>query len=94
MRFLPAQIVPGLPSPFRLWGLAALFCLSLFDAERAIRDTLGENPPPGNVVEITLGPNLRALLAGELPPHLDEYPEVPDFPPEEWGEPADDEPPG
>jgi hypothetical protein len=64
----------------------------LFDAERAIRDTLGENPPPGNVVEITLGPNLRALLAGELPPHLDEYPEVPDFPPEEWGESAGEEP--
>jgi hypothetical protein len=40
----------------------------LFDAERAIRDILGENPPPGNVVEITLGPNLLALLgASSLP---------------------------
>ena len=66
----------------------------LFDAERAIRDILGENPPPGNVVEITLGPNLRALLAGELPPDRDEDFEVPDFPPEEWGEPAGGEPPG
>ena len=65
----------------------------LFDAERAIRDIMGENPP-GAVVEITLGPKLRALLAGELPPDLDQASEVPDFPPEGWGEPAAEEPPG
>jgi hypothetical protein len=65
----------------------------LFDAERAIRDVLGENPP-GNVVEITLGPNLLALLAGELPSNLDPGFEVPDFPPEEWGQPAGGEPLG
>lgn len=63
----------------------------LFDAERAIRDVLGENPPPGPVCEITLGPRLRALLRGELPPHLDEGSdpdlEVPDFAPEQWAEP-------
>jgi hypothetical protein len=50
----------------------------LFDAERAIRDIKGENPP-GNLVELTLGPKLRALLAGELPPDLDQDFEVPDF---------------
>ncbi len=66
----------------------------LFDAERAIRDVLGENPPPGMVFEITLGPNLLALLAGELPTNLDPAFEVPDFPPPEWGEPAGEEPPG
>jgi hypothetical protein len=70
----------------------------LFDAERAIRDLLGENPLPGAVLEITLGPNLRALLAGELPPKLawgsDPGYEVPDFPPEEWQEPPGEEPPG
>jgi hypothetical protein len=70
----------------------------LFDAERAIRDVLGENPPPGMVFEITLGPNLQALLRGELPPNPDEESdpgfEVPDFPPAEWGEPAGEEPPG
>jgi hypothetical protein len=55
---------------------------------------LGENPPPGTVFEITLGPNLQALLAGELPPNLDQASEVPDFPPAEWGEPAGKEPPG
>jgi len=64
----------------------------LFDAERAIRDVLGENSPPGMVFEITLGPNLRALLRGELPPTLAEGSDpgwqVPDFPPEEWGESA------
>ncbi len=66
----------------------------LFDAERAIRDIMGENPRPGNIVEITLGPKLRALLAGEFPPDLDQDFEVPDFVPEEWGEPGAEEPPG
>jgi hypothetical protein len=70
----------------------------LFDAERAIRDVLGENPPPANVVEITLGPNLLTLLRGELPPSLVAGSElgfeVPDFPPKEWGKPAAEEPPG
>jgi hypothetical protein len=70
----------------------------LFDAERAIRDVLGENPPPGRVLEITLGPNLRTVLQGELPPTLaqgsDPGFEVPDFPPEDWQEPPGEEPPG
>ncbi len=77
------------------WGVLPRCALCpLFDAERAIRDVLGENPPPGTMFEITLGPNLRALLAGELPPELDEDFEVPDFVPEEWGGPAAEEPPG
>jgi hypothetical protein len=66
----------------------------LFDAERAIRDLLGENPPPGIVFEISYGPNLRALLSGELPPSPDAGLQIPDFPPEEWGEPGGKEPPG
>jgi len=68
----------------------------LFNAERAIRDMLGENPPPATVLEITLGPRLRALLAGELTNLADEPEpevEVPDFPPEGWGE-LPGEPPG
>jgi len=68
----------------------------LFDAERAIRDMLDENPPPATVLEITLGPRLRALLAGELANLADEPEpevEVPDFPPEGWGE-LPGEPPG
>lgn len=60
----------------------------LFDGERAIRDALGENTPPGLVLEITVGPNLQALIRGELPPTLsgESEPtfEIPDFPPEEW----------
>ncbi len=63
----------------------------LFDAERAIRDILGENPRPGAVVEITMGPKLLALLAGEYPPELDEDFEFPDFVPEEWERPAGEE---
>ena len=59
---------------------------------------LGENPPSGMVLEITLGPNLQALLGGELPPNLapgsDPGFGVPDFPPEDWGELVDEEPPG
>ena len=47
---------------------------------------LGENSPPGTVFEITLGPNLRALLTGKLPSELDVQVEVPDYPPEEWEE--------
>jgi hypothetical protein len=70
----------------------------LFDAERAIRDVLGEGPPPPTaVLGITLGPELRALLQGEFPPNAegsDLSLEVPDFPPEEWGEPAGEEPSG
>jgi hypothetical protein len=69
-----------------------------FDAERAIRDVLGENPPPAAVIEITLGPTLRALLQGEVPLHLvegsDPDLQVPDFVPEGWAEPTGDEPPG
>ena len=68
----------------------------LFDAERAIRDVLGENdPPPATVREITLGPLLRALLGGELANLADDPgpdSEVPDFPPEGWGELPRDEP--
>jgi hypothetical protein len=63
----------------------------LFDAERAIRDVLGENPPPPNVLEITLGPDLRALLRGELLSAAEEFDlelEIPDFQPEGWGEPG------
>jgi len=56
----------------------------LFDAERAIRDVLGENPPPQTVLELALGPNLRAL-GEELSPHGDPSFEVLDFVPEEWG---------
>ena len=66
----------------------------LFDAERAIREVLGENPPPGMVFEISLGPNLRALLREELAPTLDSEWQVPDFPPRAWEEPSGNEPAG
>ncbi len=66
----------------------------LFDAERAIRDVLGENPSPGTMLEITLGPNIRALLSGEFPPSSGRDSEVPDFLPEEWGELPEEESPG
>jgi len=67
----------------------------LFDAERAIRDVTGENPPPGMAFDITLGPNLRALLSQEPPtPQLDPDWQAPDFPPDEWRPQADQEPPG
>jgi hypothetical protein len=66
----------------------------LFDAERAIRDVLGENPPPPVALEIQLGPTLRALLRGEPPPAEPEAAlgaDVPDFLPEEWEEPPRDD---
>jgi len=69
----------------------------LFDAERAIRDVLGENPPAAMVFEIRLGPALRALLEkvpSDLVEGSDLDSEVPDFVPEGWAEPREEEPPG
>src|SRR5438128_1430606 len=69
----------------------------LFDAERAINDVLGENPPPSAVFDIELGPNVLALLRGEVPPDFEEAPEpeleVPDFVPEDWVDPPGEGPP-
>jgi hypothetical protein len=61
----------------------------LFDAERAIRES--QEPPPGNVIEITLPPRVQALLAGEPPPPIVAPPvdpnwKIPDYPPDEWRE--------
>lgn len=39
----------------------------LFDVERAIRDLLGENPPPAIDLEINIGPNLRGGAPGRGP---------------------------
>ena len=76
------------------WGVPprCAFC-PLFDVRQAIRDALGENTPPVMVVEITLGPNLRALGEDHPPSTLDPSLPVPDFLPEEWGGPADEKPP-
>ena len=62
----------------------------LFDAERAIRE--GANPPPAMVLEIRLRPH-RTLPGREPSPDLDPGWQVPDFPPQAWGEPAAEEPP-
>jgi hypothetical protein len=60
----------------------------LFDAERAIRDALGENGPRGMVFEIRFAPTMQALMRGELRAmsenELDPNWYVPDFAPEEW----------
>lgn len=75
------------------WGIHPKCSLCpLFDAERAVRDALGENPPPGLVLEISFGPNLRALV--ELPPNVDPDWQVPDYLPAEWGQDAGEEPAG
>jgi hypothetical protein len=64
----------------------------LFDAERAIRDDLGENLHPGAVLGIEISQKIQALLRGALAPNLDPDLEVPDYPPAEWAGPTDDEP--
>jgi hypothetical protein len=88
----------------------------LFDAERAIRAGLREEPVPGQRIQIGFGhdseiglepdftkitdldflfdPDVLALLGGEIPDWMDLSELIPDFPPEEWGEPVDDEPAG
>ena len=77
------------------WGIPPGCSLCpLFDAERAVRDALGENPPPGLAFEISFGPNLQALLAGELPPNVDPDWQVPDYLPAAWEEDAGEEPSG
>lgn len=77
------------------WGVPPRCALCpLLDAKRALRDALGENPPAGVVLEITLGPNLRAL-GEEIPPGLDPAWQVPNYPPAEWeGEPPPGQGPG
>jgi hypothetical protein len=62
----------------------------LFDEQRAVRDSLGENTPQGTVFEIRLGPNWRALMGGKAAPQthdLDPHWIAPDHPPEEWLDP-------
>jgi len=69
----------------------------LFDSERAIRDAWGKNRPAGNLLELSFGPSLRAILRGDLEVLARESEQgwqVPDFPPAEWGEPAGGEPAG
>jgi hypothetical protein len=63
----------------------------LFDAERAIRDSMGEFQQTGGVV-IELGPALRAVLRGEFvsPEEQVLETEVPDFVPEGWGGSSED----
>jgi hypothetical protein len=63
----------------------------LFDVERRIRDLLGENPPPSTDLEIQFGPNLRAVLRGEIPPRGNPEPplELPDFVPDKWTKPSE-----
>lgn len=57
----------------------------LFDAERAIRDVLGENLHPGAVLGLEISQAILARLRGEPQTNLDPDIEIPDFLPEEWG---------
>jgi hypothetical protein len=71
------------------WGVLPRCALCpLFDAERAIRDVLGENGTGGMVFEIRFGSRVQAVLRGESPSigerELDPDWRVPDFAPEEW----------
>ena len=58
----------------------------LLDGERAIRDAMGESPPKGLVLELSVGPRLRALLGDDLVEELNHTMSIPDYLPEEWGE--------
>ena len=71
------------------WGIPPRCSLCpLLDAQRAVRDALGENTPQGIVFEIRLGPRFRALGRTESSPppnqELDPDEIAPDFPPEDW----------
>ena len=56
----------------------------LFDAEKAIRDVMGENLHPGAMLSIEIGEAILARLRGEHLSNLDLDLKVPDFVPEEW----------
>jgi len=58
----------------------------LFDAERAIRDVLGENLHPGALFNIEINRAIQAQLRGGPQADLDPSVKVPDFLPEEWGQ--------
>ena len=62
----------------------------LFDAERAIRDVLGENLHPGAVLGLEISQAILARLRGEPQINLDIDFEVPDFPPD-WEEPGSEQ---
>ena len=85
----------------------------LFDAERAVRAGIRQDPASTRRLQIGLGeaelipepdftivtdldflfnPDLLMQLDGEIPDWMDLSGLVPDFPPNEWREPADDEP--
>ena len=82
-------------SQLRLFGTCRVFfsygvfprcsLCPLFDAERAIRDVLGENLHPGAMLSIEISQAISARLRGEPASDLDWDIEVPDFLPEEWG---------
>lgn len=54
----------------------------LYGPDRAEREMRGEGAPRPIGLEIELGPNLRAILRGEVPSEA----EIPDFVPEQWEE--------
>ncbi len=93
---LPAEVVWGLPIPLLLRGLPALLPLPIVRRRASDPGASGENLPSGMVLEIAFGPNLQTLLGGGLPPNLDPGSDprfdIPDFPPEEWGDLAAEEP--
>ncbi len=81
-------------SQLRLFGVCRFFfsygvfprcsLCPLFDAERAIRDVLGENLHPGAMLSIEISQAILARLRGEHLSNLHVDFEVPDFVPEEW----------
>ena len=61
----------------------------LYEPDRAEREMRGEGAPPP--FEIEVGPNLRLILQGEVPPGFEmgaDPGEIPDFLPEHWEEPS------
>jgi hypothetical protein len=78
----------------RVAALAAFTMARATPAMMPMYATSAGNPAPAAIPRYTF----LALLRGELPASLaagsESGFEVPDFPPEEWAEPATDEPPG
>lgn len=76
---------------FRYGVLPRCSVCPLFDAERAIREVLPQDPPATTIFLVSPRPQLRDLHEAP-PPECDDRPDtrpqIPNFVPKEWGEPA------
>jgi hypothetical protein len=81
---------------FRYGVLPRCSVCPLFDAERAIREVMPQEPPPETILVVLPRLHLRDLHEAPRPhwdARSDTHPQIPDFVPEEWEYPAGEDTP-